>query len=192
MIKNTLAILLVVALFGCATPEASNTEAERPSLYFDIEQLLNEQRELLAQEGLMLNKEVTVNGETETFEAMIANEKEWDSQFQLFYETNINKFGLVDAYSKETLSVAQGVRKDIFTSKKPSNVVKVMECTYQNGALSQVRIHVSDKNIIYKTEKEYLLHFDQGVFTGYSITADESMILKKDMKMKLVAEIAAN
>lgn len=188
MIKKALAIFLLVALFGCA-PKKQNAEAERPDLYFDIEQLLDAQQGLLADETLTLNKRVTINGETESFEAVIANEKEWKSQFQLFYAANINKFGLVDAYNKETLAVGDGITKDIYTSKSPKNLVQVIECAYQNESLTEVRVQTKDNNIIYKVENEYLLRFNQGLLTSYTITANESMILKKDMQMEMVAEI---
>ena len=171
-------------------------EAVRIDKYFDLVNLLNEQAELLYSKGARIEKELVANGEKEQLTITPDAVDRLKEELKLFYDADINKPGLSDAYFTEQLPGLNGNRKVINTAKKAGPNVRLIEYDYQDDKLRQIRIVVEDKNDIYTFEKEMLLGFDLAdgseILNSFSITGKQDMVLKSELDFSLSGKLLFN
>jgi len=184
-------LLLSLCLFGCTVGQES--EAIRTGTYFDLIELLDEQIAMFEIEKPALCKELNVNGETEKITLKFDSAQQWKDELGLFYQADINKLGLETAYITEELSVGNGNKKIIDSAKTEKPTVHSIEYNYSANQLESIRILVRDKNPVYNFEKELNLFFDvkqgKSILSSFSISGDQSMILKDELNYSLKATI---
>ena len=104
--------------------------------------------------------------------------------------------GLSGAYQIEMLQAFDGIEKRMYSSTKSSSFVKTIECTYRDGKLFSIRILASDKNLVYASNLEYILHFNhfksRMMLDHYSIKVGEKMLLKADLNLQVIADVVLN
>lgn len=188
MIKKTvLALFLVAGMAACSGP--AETPVVRADSYFDLVGLLDDQTSLLIKQGVVLEKKLTANGEQESMSLRPDSEEQLRAELKLFYEADINKLGLDDAYFTEELPGINGNSKVINTAKKAGPNVRMIEYDYSLGKLSQIRVLVEDKNDIYTFQKEMTMSFEslegKEMLIGYSITGKQKMVMKSDLDFSL-------
>ena len=184
-------LLLSLCLFGCTVGQES--EAIRTGTYFDLIELLDEQIAMFEVEKPALYKELNVNGETEKIALKFDSAQQWKDELGFFYQADINKLGLETAYITEELSVGNGNKKVIDSAKTEKPTVRSIEYNYSANQLESIRILVRDKNPVYNFEKELNLFFDvkqgKSILSSFSISGDQSMILKDELNYSLKATI---
>ncbi len=188
MIKKTvLGLFLVLGMAACSG--SAETPVVRADSYFDLVGLLDDQTSLLIKQGVVLDKKLTANGEQESMSLRPDSEEQLRAELKLFYEADINKLGLDDAYFTEELPGINGNSKVINTAKKAGPNVRMIEYDYSLGKLSQIRVLVEDKNDIYTFQKEMTMSFEsldgKEMLTGYSITGKQKMVMKSDLDFSL-------
>ena len=192
--KRLLALIPLLLFLACSTEKAQ--ENARIDEYFDLTGTLDSVVDDLLASGASLKKTTEINGEKETVELSLTNAEDWKRQLELFYEADINKVGLSGAYQTETLQAFDGIEKRIHSSTKSGSFVKTIECSYRDGKLFTIRILASDKNLVYGSNLEYILHFNhfksKMMLDHYSIKADEEMLLKGDLSLQVIADVVMN
>lgn len=188
MIKRAfLGLFFAIGITACSGP--TETAVVRANSYFDLVGLLDAQTSLLVKQGVVLEKKLTANGEKESMSLRPDSEEQLRAELKLFYEADINKLGLDDAYFTEELPGINGSSKVINTAKRAGPNVRMIEYDYNLGKLSQIRVLVEDKNDIYTFQKEMTMSFEssggQEVLTGYSITGKQKMVMKSDLDFSL-------
>ncbi|MFY0591565.1 hypothetical protein [Roseivirga sp.] len=189
---NRIKLFFTFALIGtisACTGEGTNTSVGESS-YFDLQTLLDSQVEYLTSSEAKLKKELTAQGAKENLTIDPDSVQGWKRQLKLFYEANINKKGFEGEYFEEHLPVINGLSKSIFTAKTQKNPVKVLECTYENDTLKEIRVSVKESNTVYEVSKEMTLHFNsEQHLVGFDIKGGETMAVKKDLNYSIVGTI---
>jgi hypothetical protein len=180
--------LSTLLLLGCNIRPENNIEELS---YFNIEELLDAEIQYLIDENAGLEKTVESNGNTDLLEIHPQTKDEWESQFSLFYEANIDQPGLRDAYREEELTPLEGVRTKIFSARAKKSFVQTFEVIYNQDKLSQINIQTQEENEIYSNYRTLKLFFDaEGKhIVGFDVTGDEDMRLKEPMKIHIQAVI---
>ena len=186
----------LLALFVTGACDSTGREAVRIDKYFDLVSLLDDQAELLYSSGARLEKLLVANGEEETMLVRPDSAAQLKAEWRLFYEADINKLGLGDAYFVEELPGINDSRKVINTAKKKAPNVRMIEYDYEQDRLRHIRIVVEDKNDIYDFRKELLLNFDwldgRETLTSYSIKGKQDMVMKSELDFSLDGKILFN
>lgn len=189
--KRLLALFPILIFLACSTEKAQ--ESTKIAEYFDLSGTLDSVVNDLLASGASLRKTTEINDEKETVELNLTTEEDWKRQLELFYEADINKVGLSGAYQTETLQAFDGIEKRIYSSIKSSSFVKNIECTFRDGKLFSIRILASDKNLVYGSNLEYILHFNhfksKMMLDHYSIKADEKMLFKGPLNLQVIADV---
>ncbi len=192
-LKAFLGLALLVLLSAC---DAGQTQAVKIDKYFDLVALLDQQAELLYSQGARVEKVLLANGEEEKMLVRPDSVGDLKKEWQLFYEADINKLGLDDAYEVEELPGINGNRKVITTAKKKAANVRLIEYDYDQDHLSQIRILIQEKNDIYNFEKEMLLNFEwvdgQERLKSYSINGKQDMVMKSELAFALSGKVLLN
>lgn len=187
MIRKILGCLIMVWVLQACQP--ANTSSVRIDEYFDLKGLLDEQVELLFNQGARLEKHLSANGKEEMVMVIPDSAGQFRGELQLFYEADINKLGLEDAYFTEELPGVNGGRKVINTAKKEGLIVRLIEYDYQEERLERIRILIEDKNDVYNFEKEMFMKFRQlegkSILTDFSISGKQQMVMKSDLNFAL-------
>lgn len=181
-------LILALGIVACSAPV--ETVAVKTGSYFDLVGLLDTQTALLLERGTVLQKKLTANGETEDMSLKPDSEEQLKAELKLFYEANINKLGLDDAYFTEELPGINGASKVINTAKKAGPNIRMIEYDFYLGKISQIRVLVEDKNDIYTFEKEMTMKFEsladgREILAGYSINGKQKMVMKSDLNFSL-------
>ena len=192
-LKAFLGLALLVLLSAC---DARQTQAVKIDKYFDLVALLDQQAELLYSQGARVEKVLLANGEEEKMLIRPDSVGDLKNERQLFYEADINKLGLDDAYEVEELPGINGSRKVITTAKKKAANVRLIQFDYDQDRLSQIRILIQEKNDIYNFEKEMLLNFEwvdgQERLKYYSINGKQDMVMKSELAFALSGKVLLN
>lgn len=186
-------LTLALVLSACETGEKKSA---RITQYFDLISLLDQQAQLLYDAGARVEKELMANGELEQLLITPDSAGQLKAELKLFYDADINKLGLGDAYDTEELPGINGGRKVINSAKKAGPNVRLIERDYQGENLKQIRILVEDKNDIYTFEKEMLMDFEvvngQAMLKTYSIVGKQDMVMKSELNFSLTGKLLLN
>ena len=165
--------------------------AETADSYFNLEDVLNREVDYLLAQNAGLEKALVSNGETETVQLSPQSKEEWKEQLRLFFDANIDKPGLKDAYYEEQLSPLGGVSKTIYTARSTKVPVQTFECLYANDVLSQINIELVEKNVIFSNLRSLKLYFDaEGQhIIGFDVEGNEDMHLKEEMHFNIHAVV---
>lgn len=188
IIRFFLGLVLALSVVACSKP--TENVAVKTGSYFDLIGLLDTQTALLLERGAVLQKKLTANGETEDMSVKPESEEQLKAELKLFYEANINKLGLDDAYFTEELPGINGASKIINAAKKAGPNIRMIEYDFYLGKISQIRVLVEDKNDIYTFEKEMTMKFEsladgREVLTSYRINGKQKMVMKSDLNFTL-------
>ena len=184
LIPVCLAALLLTG--ACGVPRAKSVKTDK---YFDLAGLLDRQAALWYASGARLEKVLVADGKEEKTLISPDSVGQLKAELKLFYEADINKPGLDDAYDEKTLPGANGSHSVINTAKKKAPRVRLIEYDYEQHQLRRIRILVQNKNNIYDLQKEMLLHFEQidgrERLTSYSIIGRQGMLMKPELRFSL-------
>lgn len=180
--------VLILLIASCnIRPESAETAAS----YFNLEEVLNREIDFLLAQNAGLEKALESNGQTETVQLSPQSRDEWKEQLSLFFDANIDKPGLKDAYYEEQLSPLGGVSKTIYTARSSKIPVQTFECLYANDVLSQINIELVEKNVIFSNLRSLKLYFDEEGqhIVGFDVNGNEDMHLKEEMHFNIKAVV---
>lgn len=181
-------LMLLAAGILASCTSSKNEGGPIANSYFDLGTLLKSELAQLIEEGASLEKVLITDGKEERLN-IVPDSSGWHDQLKLFYEADINKPGFIGEYFEEEMPAINDVSKVIYTSKSRKHPVQVMECFYQNGSLTEVRLLVKELNAIYNVTKELSLYFNESGITSFDIKGEESMRLKKDLNYQIQGTI---
>ena len=195
-IKALLPVFSAVLIMSSCNFVEQDKEAIKIDTYFDLAGLLDQQADLWMARGVKVEKVLTTNAREETVIVDVTDRKQLTDELNLFYEADINKVGLGDAYIIEELPAVFGQRKLVNSARSKKQKVRLLEFNYDEEKLTQIRILVEDKNSVYTFEKEMLIDFEtidgEEVLTGYSITGKQDMVLKSELNFSLKGRLLPN
>ena len=195
-IKALLPVFSAVLIMSSCNFVEQDKEAIKIDTYFDLAGLLDQQADLWMARGVKVEKVLTTNAREETVIVDVTDRKQLTDELNLFYEADINKVGLGDAYIIEELPAVFGQRKLVNSARSKKQKVRLLEFNYDQEKLTQIRILVEDKNSVYTFEKEMLIDFEtingEEVLTGYSITGKQDMVLKSELNFSLKGRLLPN
>ena len=195
-IKSLLPVFSAVLIMSSCNFVEQDKEAIKIDTYFDLAGLLDQQADLWMARGVKVEKVLTTNAREETVIVDVTDRKQLTDELNLFYEADINKVGLGDAYIIEELPAVFGQRKLVNSARSKKQKVRLLEFNYDQEKLTQIRILVEDKNSVYTFEKEMLIDFEtidgEEVLTGYSITGKQDMVLKSELNFSLKGRLLPN
>ena len=175
---------------ACGVPGAKLVKTDK---YFDLAGLLDRQAALWYASGARLEKVLVADGKEDKMLISPDSVGQLKAELKLFYEADINKPGLEDAYDEKTLPGADGSHRIINTAKKKAPRVRRIEYDYEQHQLRRIRILVQNKNDIYDLQKEMLLHFEQidgrERLTSYSISGRQGMLMKPELRFSLSGSV---
>lgn len=193
--KKIFALAFTVLLIS-ACEKGEKSEPIRTGAYFDLVELLDEQTAIMGEEKPKLSKQLEVDGETETITTTLDSAKMWKDELELFYQADINRLGLENAYTSTSESLENGQTKKVDKAKWKDIMIRSIEYYYEQERLSNIKITVEEKNTIYKFNKELNLEFSnvngQNLLTYFSIYGDQKMVLKSPLNYNLRANIDWN
>lgn len=171
---------------ACGVPSTKSVKMDK---YFDLAGLLDRQAALLYAGGAKLEKVLVADGKEDKMLISPDSVGQIKAELKLFYEADINKPGLDDAYDEETLPGADGSHSVINVAKKKAPRVRLIEYDYEQHQLRRIRILVQNKNDIYDLQKEMLLNFEQTDgrerLTSYSISGRQRMLMKPELRFSI-------
>ena len=171
---------------ACGVPGAKSVKTDK---YFDLAGLLDRQAALWYAGGARLEKVLVADGKEDKMLISPDSVGQLKAELKLFYEADINKPGLEDAYDEKTLPGADGSHSVINVAKKKAPRVRLIEYDYEQHQLRRIRIIVQNKNDIYDLQKEMLLNFEQTDgrerLTSYSISGRQRMLMKPELRFSI-------
>ncbi len=191
--KKLLILSVLIATFSCTSP--TKEPVVQAGTYYDLVGLLDHQVKYLYVQNASLEKTIGAGDESEVLQVS-PDTTTWREEFKLFYNADINKLGLSDAYEVEQLSRIDGGRKLINAAKSGAQPVRLIEYNFSNNALESLRILVEEKNEVYVFKKEMQMHFAQvegaPVLKEYSIEGTQTMVMKSDLNFSLNGKVVLN
>ncbi|MFC5282133.1 hypothetical protein [Pedobacter alpinus] len=139
MIKFFYLFIIVILFSGCNSCNEPTTRKQ--IYYFDLQAYFGEQAVLLKNKSIV--KTVAKNKVAEKQNLIISN---WEQEFSLFTESDINKAAWKDSYTKD--STANKIK---YTAKEVDLRVRSIEINLQNLKPSKITIVNQGDNYLYHT-----------------------------------------
>lgn len=156
MLKTTIALcsFLLLFVFSCQQKQESNAIEE--DYYFSLSRYFKEEAKRLSTLPKPIRKEVSRNSVTETKTIEIEN---WEKEFGLFIESDINKLSWKESYKKIE-------NKDTLTYKSIDPELRTQRIVIVKNDQKITEIHIENitKNILY-TSEENLVYFPDSLYT---------------------------
>lgn len=143
-----LGICFFLFLFIISCKESTN-QNNRAIYYFDLKSYFINQAYKLQSHNKPIEKTVSKDGLQEKKAIMV---NDWNEEFSLFLNSDINKSSWRDSYKKDS-----STNKIIYQAKSNQLITKTIEIYLLNKKPCLIKIHNSDKN--YLSEKDEILSF---------------------------------
>jgi len=180
---NTFLKISIAAIFfsSCNLVPESEKAALKGNEYFDIEEFIDHQIDLLDSLDIKLSKTVMLNNKKET---RTLKQIDWKKELVLFKELNVNKISVRDSYEEDIIS--DPVNKTLvknYTPLDPELKIKFLKIVLSdNNEVISIEGRLFDANLLYKTEKFLKLSCkrqgdDQVIIDNYEISGYQKIIL---------------
>ena len=164
-------------------PEAagpnSAQEATRRPLYFDVKRFLDAQTQELTRRKPAVEKRVMLRGGQ--METTRVPNVEWDKELQIFYQTDINKPALRDAYLIDSVVQEDGRLRRTY-QRKPDveNAVErltVISAPTAPAAAQKITATLTQDNPLFFSQKRVALHTVNGRLLFYEVQGVQKLVL---------------
>ncbi|MDR7128637.1 hypothetical protein J2X69_000969 [Algoriphagus sp. 4150] len=173
--------LTVFGLFSCVD-ETTNALEKQP--YFDLKGFIESKiQEIDSVEVIKISQ---VQGE-ETQTQLTYAIKDWQEEFGIFTEADINKASLLESY--ETESSDDSLTHKLYPKSKGK--VKYIKVMYSSDEISSISIKVAEKNLFYTstTLAELYMNNESNLIDRYSIETTQKIWFLDANKMKILGEL---
>ncbi len=161
MTKILSLFLLSFLFWSCSSTKDEPTPKQ--IYFFDLAGYFHQQAALLGQKKV--TKTVAKNEITETKDIQIRN---WEQEFSLFIEADINKSAWRDSYLKDSTATLL-----TYTAKDPDLRVKKISINFSNQYPEKIVVETQSKNLLYHTT-EKLIYIPDSV---YQITKHQKVFM---------------
>ncbi|PZX46919.1 hypothetical protein [Algoriphagus chordae] len=173
--------LAIFGLFSCAG-ESSNKLEELP--YFDLKGFI----EMKIQEIDSVNviKVSRIQGE-EKKATVVYSTKDWEEEFSVFTDADINKTSLIDSYDTEVSNAT--LKHELFPTATGN--VKYIKITYFEDQVSSISIKMADENLFYNstTLAEIYMNNATKLIDHYSIETTQKIWFMDANNMRIQGAI---
>lgn len=167
-IKIVLCLFLAINLFSCSQKEA---ELSNEEYFFSLKNYFEKEAQRLTSEHALVLKEVKRNAESEEKEIEI---QDWNKEFGLFIESDINKLSWKDSYQEIVRHNASGnLDTLVYKSKDPKLRTQEILIVKDDKQIKEIAIKNSVKNYLYSSIEELKYYPD----SLYEINKKQEVIL---------------
>ncbi len=148
--------------------------------YFDLDSLIQSQMEQLESLNPMVNKSITIDGKGE--EKMLKN-VDWNNEFSVFLNSDINKPKLLDQYKIEKSTNDNEIISSYEFLKKGATGIQKMKITKDKNTkyIQKVMVESLERNAIFSSHKNIDLIFKDNRLTSYSMTGFDKVAMRDTM-----------
>lgn len=188
--RFTLFIFTLLAFTAC---ENMAEESKRFSEYFDVDSLLDNQRILLSEWKVRVNKFARLDGKEDTANYLLDSLR-FSQEFSAFRKANINKPAYDDRY-KESIGHSNDEKIITYTPVKNSDdlEVKHLKIKYRDNYIQEIEALVEENHWLYDSKRTFTMSFSSvnGVMqiTHFSIEGSQKMILRDRVTFIVTGEL---
>ena len=186
---NTLIITLLVGLLTMRCTEDRQVPIDK---YFEIQKFIDKQVATLTTLEVELIKTLKIDGKTESHSITGLGSTQWQKEFKIFREHDINKPVLVDAYSMEERAKEDGSMVETYNliDSAQSGILKMEISLDPDGAITSWESIFSEENIIYSNLRKVAMNFqEEGLMNGYTVHGYHKLIFMDTVYYQLQAVI---
>ena len=159
---------IAITLIGCTQKE---TQISNEEYFFSLKNYFEKEAKRLSSKQALVLKEVKRNADSELKEIQI---EDWEKEFGLFIESDINKLSWKDSY--QVISHQTGLGKLdtlIYESKDPELRTREIMIIKENNEIREVVIKNQVKNYLYSSIEELKYYPD----SLYEINKTQNVVL---------------
>ncbi len=183
--KNALRItnsryLLLLGCFwlGCEQlPESESTLAKGEKPFFDLKGFFRQEINQLDSLQPRLRKTVRLDGSEET---KILDTLDYDSELQVFLDSDINRIAWIDRYSTDSIRRARRLQRLVYRAKSEDLKTKLLAITFDSaGEVDLIRVRNNADSPTYQLEQRLRYKVD----SGFVIQTRQEITLSPAKKM---------
>lgn len=195
--KNSLwknSLLLAVLFFLTASCVEQQKPEKKVTKYYDIKGLLNDQVDYIASRSHELQKSIWLDGTNES-KALTLSDEEWEKELEAFYELDLNKAVLSDAYQIQKDSSDSG-RQITYRAFNPEKVqVEYLRLWFdRKDLLTRLEARYHEDNHLFRSKKKVMAHFEpadtQIRLKEYVVEGMQKLVLKDSVTYRMEAAVA--
>ena len=180
MLKKFAVISIFLALFSCDHSLPSN---DKGSGYFELQTLLDAQYLELSVSDRKIEKEVSIDGESETL-SIEPDTAIWRSELLVFEPFDPGKARFANAF--QVTELKGGVRYE----KKPDEKQSLQWVeVFQEGDDLSFRAEIIEEASIYTLKKKVAFEIRSGILTNYALEGYQKMLLRDTSFFQLKATL---
>lgn len=170
---------------SCAEGDRQEGPSQRIAEYYNVDSLLEQHINMLADQKALLVKKVVYSGQAE-LDTIALTEESLEQELQLFNEMNINKPSLSDRYNVSVLD-KEGMQVTRYEADEPDDLrVNYLEVYRQGGAVQRLEALFSDRNLLYNSTRKLVLQLnDRQLPQNYTIEGIQKMIFKDKVEYSI-------
>ena len=161
--------------------------------YFDVQEFIDQQVAELKLQNTQLTKSLNIDGESESNTVKLLDSIQWENEFRIFREHDINKPVLFDAFIEEQNSTEKGNRRwnYILEDSTKLGILNMVIDFNQSGDVTNWSSKFSEENVLYANLRNVSINFDKSGqrITDYSIVGYHKLMFKDTVFYQLQAVI---
>ncbi len=167
---NTVFITLLVCLIAM---QCDGNRQEPINKYFNIQEFIDKQVAVLQAQDAQLVKALKIDGKSESQSITRLDSVQWEKEFKIVREHDINKPVLVDAYSIEETVTEDGRKHIVYIliDSSQSGILNMKISIDARGMVTSWKSIFSEENILYSNLREISMSFlpNRELMSGYAI-----------------------
>ena len=166
---------------------------EKPiDVYYDVDQLVNKQIELLTKLNPEVEKTISVDGKKEQ-DKMKFDSLGWKNELEVFKLADINKPTLKDSYEASEEENSEG-KIWRYVTEKPSLGIEYLHIYFsKDSTLRKLVARYNENNALYLSERNMEMIFDntsgESVVSSYKIEGKQKMVMKEEVTFSIESEV---
>ncbi|SMB83992.1 hypothetical protein SAMN00120144_0796 [Hymenobacter roseosalivarius DSM 11622] len=171
-----LGILALVSACGTEAAGPTSTQETRRPRYFDIKAFLDAQTQELTRRNPAVEKRVMLRGGQ--IETTRVPEVEWSKELQIFYQADINKPALRDAYKIMHQDKWQGGSRTVYQADRDDKApVTMLFIETKADKVQLLTATIQQDNPLFYSEKRLLLRLHNGKLSEYEVKGVQKLVL---------------
>ena len=167
---NTVFITLLVCLI---TMQCTGDRQESINKYFNIQEFIDKQVAVLQTQDAQLVKTLKIDGKSESQSITRLDSVQWEKEFRIVREHDINKPVLFDAYSIEETVTEDGYKHIVYMliDNSQSGILNMEINIDARGMVTSWKSIFSEENVLYSNLREISMSFlpNRELMSGYAI-----------------------
>jgi len=167
---NTVFITLLVCLI---TMQCTGDRQESINKYFNIQKFIDKQVAVLQTQDAQLVKTLKIDGNSESQSITRLDSVQWEKEFKIVREHDINKPVLVDAYSIEETVTEDGYKHIVYMliDNSQSGILNMEINIDARGMVTSWKSIYNEENVLYSNLREISMSFlsNRELMSGYAI-----------------------